>query len=102
MTEKEREVTPEHGPEPEGSPDQKPITRKAFVTGASAAGLGLAAAGIPGLARAQPWTKSSRNRALTSNRLAAGNIGGPTGFAGAARYQYPANSEEGRAILAAK
>ena len=29
-------------------------------------------------------------------------IGGPTGFPGAARYQYPANSEEGRAVLAAK
>ena len=53
-------------------------------------------------AAAKPWSRSSRNRALTRNGLAAGNIGGPRGFAGAQRYQYPANSEEGRAVLAAK
>src|SRR6266536_3853250 len=72
MTEKEREVIPEEPDESEETPLE------------------------------QPWTKSSRNRALTANQLAAGNIGGPRGFAGAARYQYSAGSEEGRAILAAK
>jgi multiple sugar transport system substrate-binding protein len=81
---------------------EKPITRRKFVAGASAAGAGLVAAGIPGYAGAKAWTRSSRNKALTANGLAAGNIGGPRGFKGAERYQYPANSEEGRAVLAAK
>ena len=51
---------------------------------------------------AKGWSKSSRNKALTADQHAPGMIGGPTGFPGAARYQYPANSEEGRAVLAAR
>ncbi len=68
------------------------VSRGKFLAGAAAAGLAVSA---PGVARA------SRNAAL-ANGLAPGMIGGPTGFKGAQRYQYPANSEEGRAILALK
>jgi multiple sugar transport system substrate-binding protein len=71
---------------------EKSLSRKSFV--AAAAGLGLAAT-VPSVAGA------ARNAAL-ANGLAPGKIGGPTGFPGAARYQYPADSEEGRAILALK
>ena len=68
------------------------VSRGKFLAGAAVAGLAVTA---PGVARA------GRNAAL-ANGLAPGMIGGPTGFKGAARYQYPANSEEGRAILALK
>lgn len=64
------------------------LSRGAFVGAAVALG---AAAAVPGVA------KATRNRALQSG-LAPGKIGGPVGFKGAERYQYPANSEEGRAI----
>ena len=50
---------------------------------------------------AKGFTPQSRNKALKSG-LAPGMIGGPVGFKGAERYQYPANSEEGRAILGLK
>ncbi len=80
---------------------EKRISRKKFVSGAGAAGAGIVLGGIPGVAEAKAWTRESRNKALRSG-LAPGMIGGPVGFAGAARYQYPANSEEGRAVLAAK
>jgi multiple sugar transport system substrate-binding protein len=79
----------------------RPVSRRKFIAGAGIAGAGIVAAGIPGYAGARAWTRNSRNRAL-ANGLAPGMIGGPTGFPGAARYQYPANSEEGRAILAVK
>jgi multiple sugar transport system substrate-binding protein len=76
----------------------KPITRKAFVAGAGAAGAGIVLGGLPGVASARGWAATDRNKALKTG-LAPGMIGGPTGFKGAERYQYPANSEEGRAIL---
>src|SRR5207244_6569609 len=79
----------------------RPITRRTFVAGAGAAGAGIALAGIPGVASARGWAPTDRNKAL-GNGLAPGMIGGPVGFKGAERYQYPANSEEGRAVLAAK
>jgi multiple sugar transport system substrate-binding protein len=41
-------------------------------------------------------------RAGASDALAAGMIGGPTGFDGAERYQYGPDTPEGRAIEAAK
>jgi multiple sugar transport system substrate-binding protein len=88
------EATPE-------SPADTPISRKKFVLGAGAAGAGIILGSVPGIARAKPWTAQSRNKAL-ANGLAPGMIGGPTGFKGAERYQYPANSEEGRAVTAAK
>ena len=71
------------------------ISRGKFLAGAAVAGL---AVGAPGVARAS----SGRRNAALANGLAPGMIGGPTGFPGAARYQYPADSEEGRAILALK
>ena len=41
-------------------------------------------------------------RAFAADALAPGMIGGPTGFDGAERYQYGADTPEGRAIEAAK
>ena len=41
-------------------------------------------------------------RAFAADKLADGMIGGPTGFDGAERYQYGADTPEGRAIEAAK
>ncbi|PBC24410.1 MULTISPECIES: extracellular solute-binding protein [unclassified Mesorhizobium] len=41
-------------------------------------------------------------RAFAADALAPGMIGGPTGFEGAERYQYGADTPEGRAIEAAK
>jgi multiple sugar transport system substrate-binding protein len=41
-------------------------------------------------------------RAYAADALGAGMIGGPTGFAGSERYQYSADTPEGRAIEAAK
>jgi multiple sugar transport system substrate-binding protein len=41
-------------------------------------------------------------RAYAADALAPGMIGGPTGFEGAERYQYGADTPEGRAIEAAK
>src|SRR5262245_27221490 len=86
--------------EPEAGAE-KPFSRKKFIAGAAVAGAGVAAASRPGYAGAKAWSKSSRNKAL-ANGLAPGMIGGPVGFKGAERYQYPANSEEGRAVLGAK
>ena len=80
----------------------KPITRKTFIAGAGAAGAGIVLGGLPGVASARGWAITDRNKALTANKLAPGMIGGPTGFPGAERYQYPADSEEGRAHLAAR
>jgi multiple sugar transport system substrate-binding protein len=79
----------------------KTLSRKKFVAGAGAAGAGIVLGGVPGVAAAKGWSPQSRNKALASG-LAPGMIGGPVGFKGAERYQYPANSEEGRAILALK
>lgn len=80
---------------------ETPISRKTFVAGAGTAALGVALGGTAGVAKASGWTKASRNKAL-GNGLAPGMIGGPTGFKGAERYQYPADSEEGRAIQGIK
>jgi multiple sugar transport system substrate-binding protein len=79
----------------------KRLTRGKFLAGAGAAGAGLAFGAIPGYAGIKAWTPQSRNKAIASG-LAPGMIGGPVGFKGAERYQYPANSEEGRAIQAVK
>jgi len=78
---------------------EKRLTRGKFIAGAGVAGAGLALGGVPAMAKG--WTPGSRNKALRSG-LAPGMIGGPVGFKGAERYQYPANSEEGRAILGLK
>lgn len=77
------------------------LTRRDVVVGATVVGAGLAAGVFPGIGAARPWTPSTRNRALQSG-LAPGKIGGPVGFKGADRYQYGANTEEGRAVRAAK
>ena len=86
----------------DGEPaEENRLSRGKFIAAAGAAGAGFMAAGAPA-AMARGWSRSSRNKALTAGQHAPGMIGGPTGFPGAARYQYPANSEEGRAVLAAR
>jgi multiple sugar transport system substrate-binding protein len=47
-------------------------------------------------------SSSKTNSALAKSALPAGKIGGPTGFAGAERYQYAADTAAGRAALALK
>ena len=93
-----RLTTDSHEAAVEGSasPIDRKITRRQVVVGAAAAGVGLALTGGAGAATRQV------RRGAGSRALAPGMIGGPSGFAGAERYQYPANSEEGRAILALK
>jgi multiple sugar transport system substrate-binding protein len=85
--------------EASGEGSEKRLTRGKFIAGAGVAGAGLALGNVPAMAKG--WTAQSRNKALRSG-LAPGMIGGPVGFKGAERYQYPANSEEGRAILGLK
>jgi len=96
----EGRAIPPEGQDGERAEDKR-LSRGKFIAAAGAAGAGLVAAGAPA-AMAKSWSKGSRNKALTANQHAPGMIGGPTGFPGAARYQYPANSEEGRAVLAAR
>jgi multiple sugar transport system substrate-binding protein len=93
----ERDGVPPEGEAGVDEAGEKRLTRGKFVAGAGIAGAGLV---LPAAANA--WTSKTRNKALTANALAPGMIGGPRGFKGAERYQYPANSEEGRAILALK
>jgi multiple sugar transport system substrate-binding protein len=89
----EQRIQEEAGPSDESGSQ---VSRGKFLAGAAV--TGLAVAGVPGVASA---TGLRRNKAL-ANGLAPGMVGGPTGFPGAARYQYPANSEEGRAIAGLK
>ena len=81
--------------------DSASISRRKLVAGA-ALGAG-ALLGVPGVAsaarRAPSFNLGSHERRLDS-KLAPGMYGGPTGFKGAERYQYPLDSEEGRAISA--
>ena len=68
--------------------------RRLLASGGKAAGL-VAVAGIaPSFIRP--------GRAYAADALAPGMIGGPTGFEGAERYQYGADTPEGRAIEAIK
>jgi multiple sugar transport system substrate-binding protein len=76
------------------------LTRSKLLKTAGVAGAGIAFGSIVGAAKA--WTPSSVNAALSKNRLEKGMIGGPTGFAGAQRYQYGPNTAPGRAIQALK
>ncbi|MGE3307930.1 MAG: sugar ABC transporter substrate-binding protein, partial [Rhizobiaceae bacterium] len=68
--------------------------RRLLASGGKAAAL-VAAVGI-----APKFIRPGR--AYAADALAAGMIGGPTGFEGAERYQYGAETPEGRAIEAAK
>ncbi len=95
----ESATTADEGASPEGR--RGSLNRRDLVVGAAVVGAGLAAGAIPGVAAARPWSPTHRNRALQTG-LASGMIGGPTGFKGAERYQYGPNTEEGRAVKAAK
>lgn len=97
---------------------KKPISRKSFVAGVGATSFGLLLAACGGggggeettATAAAPTTQAetgaatgaapSTGEAPLKSGLAAGMYGGPTGFPGAERYQYPLDSEEGRAISA--
>lgn len=78
------------------------MTRRAFVAGAVAATLRLALPPHPP-ARATlagAGSPATPRWAVARAELAPGMIGGPTGFEGAERHQYPEQSPEGRAVLA--
>jgi multiple sugar transport system substrate-binding protein len=86
---------------PEGTPlEERTLSRGKLLKTAGAVGAGLAIGGIAGKAKA--FTPSSRNAALSKNRLEKGMVGGPTGFPGAERYQYGPNSAPGRAVAGLK
>jgi len=75
------------------------ISRRKLVAGAAVgAGALLGVPGVASAARRAPAFTSGEGR--LHRGLAAGMYGGPTGFKGAERYQYPLDSEEGRAISA--
>ena len=95
----------------------KPLSRKGFVAGAGATSFGLllAACGggdneeaAPPAPPAEPPPAASEaattsaapsgEEAPLKEGLADGMYGGPVGWPGAERYQYPFDSEEGRAI----
>jgi multiple sugar transport system substrate-binding protein len=99
---------------------RKPITRRGLLAGAGATSFALllaacggndetAAPAPPAEPPAEPPAPSSTGaseppapsgEAPLHEGLADGMYGGPTGFEGAERYQYPLDSEEGRAISA--
>ena len=102
---------------------KKPVTRRGFVAGAGATSFGLLLAACGGdddeeAAPAPPPAETgaapppppadtgaappppSGEDAPLKDGLGEGKYGGPVGFAGAERYQYPFDSEEGRAIAA--
>lgn len=68
--------------------------RRLLTTGAKGAAFVLAAGIAPQFIRP--------GRAFAADALASGMIGGPTGFDGCERYQYGADTPEGRAVEAAK
>lgn len=114
------------GQEPGGREGQlgTPISRKSFLAGAASLSLGLLVAACtpggesqpaepptseppappapPDTSGAPPETAAPppSGEAPLKQGLEAGMWGGPTGFVGAGRYQYPLDSEEGRAIAA--
>lgn len=81
--------------------DGPAVSRRTFLAGAGVAGAGLLL-GSAGGAAAKGFDSSAYNRHLGKRALSRGMVGGPTGFPGAARYQYPDNSAEGRAIAGLK
>lgn len=76
---------------------ERTLSRGKLLAQAGVAGAGLVLASA-GPAAAKGWSPSAYNRTLGKKALSRGMAGGPTGFPGAARYQYPENSAEGRAI----
>lgn len=99
---------------------KRPISRKGFLAGVGATSFGLLLAACGGggseeaaTTEAPPATTAADTGAADTGAapapsgeaplkegLADGMYGGPTGFPGAERYQYPLDSEEGRAISA--
>ena len=98
---------------------KRPISRKGFLAGAGATSFGLLLAACGGggdeeaaTTEAPPATTEAADTGAADTGAAApssealkegladGMYGGPTGFPGAERYQYPLDSEEGRAISA--
>jgi multiple sugar transport system substrate-binding protein len=78
--------------------DSAGISRRKLVVGAAVGAGALLTPGVASAARRAPFSHSTERR--LSRDLAPGMYGGPTGFKGAERYQYPLDSEEGRAISA--
>ena len=98
---------------------KRPISRKQFVAGAGATSFGLLLAACGGSSNETATTEATATTAAATDTgaadtgtaapvgeaplkegLADGMYGGPVGFPGAERYQYPLDSEEGRAISA--
>jgi multiple sugar transport system substrate-binding protein len=93
--------------------NSKALSRRDFLRYAGLMGAGATvaactpqAAPAPAPAPAAPAAAAAPTAApavvSTKQGLASGMIGGPTGFEGAERYQYPGDSPAGRAITALK
>jgi multiple sugar transport system substrate-binding protein len=79
------------------------LSRRQFVAGVGATSFGLLLAGCGGGGGEEKAAQTTKTTAKGEGAplkkgLASGMYGGPTGFDGAERYQYPFDSEEGRAI----
>lgn len=87
---------------------KKPMNRQQFVVGAGMTSFGLLLAACGGNGNgddaaqttAGTGTAPAGEGAPLKDGLAEGMYGGPVGFDGAERYQYPYDSQEGRAIAA--
>ena len=88
---------PSDGSSGEGVQDEKTLSRSSFVKSMGAVGAGVLL-GSAAPAAAKSLGTSTYNRHLGKRALSRGMIGGPTGFDGAARYQYGPNTPAGRAL----
>jgi multiple sugar transport system substrate-binding protein len=94
-----RDVSPEAAA-PGAEANERTFDRAKLLKAAGTVGAGVVFGGVAGKAKA--WSPTARNAHLAKNALTKGKIGGPTGFAGAERYQYGADTAAGRAILGLK
>src|ERR1043166_3579021 len=94
-----RDVSPEAAA-PGAEANERTFDRAKLLKAAGTVGAGVVFGGVAGKAKA--WSPTARNAHLAKHALTKGKIGGPTGFAGAERYQYGADTAAGRAILGLK
>ncbi|MBV9196740.1 MAG: extracellular solute-binding protein [Solirubrobacterales bacterium] len=92
MVVSDRNGEPREGEGEESSPAAT-LTRAQLIKGAAALGVGAIVGGC-----GSSSSSSSPTTSGATNGLPSGVVGGPTGFAGAERYQYGADTAAGRAV----
>ena len=93
-----------------GAIPARKLSRREFLQVTGVVGAGLVAAGCAPIVQTTPAAPAADSAAASAPAvvkpakagLAAGKIGGPTGFEGAERYQYGPDDPAGRAIEALK